>query len=522
MGVYLGDKKIAGETELANQLTKDNFIEEMVDNSVASTEKLWDSDKIASYIGRLHISASGTTIPYRLIAKCTKNSSHKYITFMGGIKYNATIKSDDANSINNAYNPFNFSVNDVGSNTISFQGSLQEISPLWDFIVTTDGTNDYLYFWTNLNESANPNTILLSNTLSSGWIVYRRPEEQETFSEIPSGQTVATSLRTYYRTQSNFSNGKLVSLSDIGGKFKGLYDKNISITYGSGATGKSYVVPLLNITSSKDAQRFVSGTIFLSRSNGAETPTRIELGLSKRYSSSANTLYWIDRFIINDSYFYNQAASGANEYAKLVKFTYNGKTYIGIAFDSRYTLFQYEGVFYDSSLGLGGDQFTKITSYYEDLITNGTITDASDVDVNSLTTPLEFHHDVKIKGKKVIPDDSYSTDEKVIGTWTDGKPLYQKSFFYDSVYTEGWNDMNDISSLNIDSLASLDANAHVTLGGGGWFKAPFIYRDNPALGFDVKLTGPDGTNQKSILQIYKKGTAVDTISVTIKYTKTTD
>lgn len=519
MGVYLGDKKVAGTTEIVNELTKDNFKDEMIKDGETSTDFLWSSEKITSYVGRLDISASGTTVPYRLIASCAKNSSHKYINFNGVIKYNATIKSDNSpRSINNAANPCDFSVNDAGSSSITFQGYLSEITPLWDFIVTTDGTKDYLYLKIDLS-GTNPNFIGKFNTISAGWTVYRT---QDALSEIPSGQTVVTSLRIYYRTQNNMNNGKLIDLSDLGGKLKGMYEKTIIRSYSSGTNNKNYIIPVLNITAAADACRFTNGVITFHRTNGAETPTRIELGLSKRYTASANTLFWIDKYVINKGYFYNQSVASSIERVKLVQFDYNGYKYLGIAFDSRYQTVQFEGVVYDSSYGINSDTFAKISSYYEDLIANGTITNASDVDVDSFTTSINIHHDLEIKGKKVIPDDSYSTDEKVIGTWTDEKPLYQKSFFYDSVYTEGWNDVADISSLNIDSLASLDANAHVTLGGGGWFKAPFVYRDNPALGFDVKLTGPDGTNQKSILQIYKKGTAVDTISVTIKYTKTTD
>ena len=51
---------------------------------------------------------------------------------------------------------------------------------------------------------------------------------------------------------------------------------------------------------------------------------------------------------------------------------------------------------------------------------------------------------------KSSANDIYSTNETVIGTWIDGKPLYRKSFNY--TVTTGDIFVADLSSLNIDTV----------------------------------------------------------------------
>ena len=53
----------------------------------------------------------------------------------------------------------------------------------------------------------------------------------------------------------------------------------------------------------------------------------------------------------------------------------------------------------------------------------------------------------------------YSTDEKVVGKWTDGKPLYEKTFHfvnYIPLPTKSWTTIMDVSSLNISKLIHCD------------------------------------------------------------------
>ena len=53
--------------------------------------------------------------------------------------------------------------------------------------------------------------------------------------------------------------------------------------------------------------------------------------------------------------------------------------------------------------------------------------------------------------------DNYSTDEKVVGTWIDGKPLYQKTFSVNiPITTNRWNDTG-VTLSNVDVLVNYSA-----------------------------------------------------------------
>ena len=57
-------------------------------------------------------------------------------------------------------------------------------------------------------------------------------------------------------------------------------------------------------------------------------------------------------------------------------------------------------------------------------------------------------------GMNGVPAVHYSTNEQVIGTWIDGKPLYQKSFTLSSqlqVASSSWTNAN-VSVSNIDKI----------------------------------------------------------------------
>ena len=50
---------------------------------------------------------------------------------------------------------------------------------------------------------------------------------------------------------------------------------------------------------------------------------------------------------------------------------------------------------------------------------------------------------------------AYSTDEKVVGTWVDGKPIYRKVIFNDtlkSINATTWTNYYDASNLNIENF----------------------------------------------------------------------
>ena len=63
----------------------------------------------------------------------------------------------------------------------------------------------------------------------------------------------------------------------------------------------------------------------------------------------------------------------------------------------------------------------------------------------------------RVVGIKYIQPDSYSTEEKLIGTWIDGKPLYQKTIAYTSTFYNGWTTVYtfDIDITPVDIKATV-------------------------------------------------------------------
>lgn len=102
----------------------------------------------------------------------------------------------------------------------------------------------------------------------------------------------------------------------------------------------------------------------------------------------------------------------------------------------------------------------------------------------------------------------YSTDEKLIGQWIDGKPLYQKTWTYPDglmLSREAWNDTNiDVTSVNMDKLISL------TMGG--------ISGDTPVPYCTYGIGSASMTNKVALYTV----SAGRTYHITIQYTKTTD
>lgn len=101
----------------------------------------------------------------------------------------------------------------------------------------------------------------------------------------------------------------------------------------------------------------------------------------------------------------------------------------------------------------------------------------------------------------------YSTDEREIGVWTDGKPLYQKSFSY-NVSSSTTYSIN-VTSCNIDVFVSYElsgAGNTYYYGGGDYIRA-YIADVNPVT--TLIVTGGSS---------YPKAIGY----ITIRYTKTTD
>lgn len=104
----------------------------------------------------------------------------------------------------------------------------------------------------------------------------------------------------------------------------------------------------------------------------------------------------------------------------------------------------------------------------------------------------------------------YSTEEKVVGTWIDGKPLYEKSFIGSISENRNWIVLDTTDDLNIEQICHEKANWMST--DGYWYEGNkvdntyyFLYRCG-----------------KENIQYTTTGMNMTSITVTIQYTKTTD
>ena len=113
----------------------------------------------------------------------------------------------------------------------------------------------------------------------------------------------------------------------------------------------------------------------------------------------------------------------------------------------------------------------------------------------------------------------YSTTEQRVGTWIDGKPIYQKTINYGSTVsvgtTEKQTELADLTSLGIDTL--VDMWGKFFSSGGSMIK---VFNSSPSA-MTVELYV---SSNKLYLQSVRGSSTVtlSEIYVTIQYTKTTD
>jgi hypothetical protein len=110
---------------------------------------------------------------------------------------------------------------------------------------------------------------------------------------------------------------------------------------------------------------------------------------------------------------------------------------------------------------------------------------------------------------------SYSTDEQVVGTWIDGKPLYQKTVEYSSVTANAWNEKlidSNADFINLEGYLLTTAGHKLPLNydtGSTYFSAIMGYRSN-------------NTSVQGYLSIYTNASNASSAIVTVRYIKTTD
>lgn len=105
---------------------------------------------------------------------------------------------------------------------------------------------------------------------------------------------------------------------------------------------------------------------------------------------------------------------------------------------------------YSGGSGGGGNANEEIISYADYMA-------LTEEEKNNGTS--YYIYDAQSDGKEIQPV-IYSLEEREIGVWTDGKPLYQKTFLpnYQSSYSSGSHEINvevDIHDLNVDTIVNL-------------------------------------------------------------------
>lgn len=108
---------------------------------------------------------------------------------------------------------------------------------------------------------------------------------------------------------------------------------------------------------------------------------------------------------------------------------------------------------------------------------------------------------------------TYSTEEQVIGTWIDGKPLYRKTLVYNGAVT-GTNYI-DLTSLNYEFIVIKETSL---------IRSNFIFspvRYNMQSANDLAEVFIDNTQKKMNINIGSPWNNINCY-VTIQYTKTTD
>lgn len=115
---------------------------------------------------------------------------------------------------------------------------------------------------------------------------------------------------------------------------------------------------------------------------------------------------------------------------------------------------------------------------------------------------------------------SYSTEERVVGTWIDGNPLYQKTIAHSGALVVDNSFSNDIGTLaNVDQFVKCEGyfrrtsenNLMLSLNGG-------IRPESNASNYNVSVRF---FNNK--IQVAVNGyNDIEYIALTVQYTKTTD
>lgn len=123
----------------------------------------------------------------------------------------------------------------------------------------------------------------------------------------------------------------------------------------------------------------------------------------------------------------------------------------------------------------------------------------------------------------VSSGDIYSLEERQVGVYADGKPLYQKTMRFTSGWSLGsWATLANLSSLNIERLVKTDGIFTRSSGGTTIqlsFNGSIFPESTNSVQYKVSVRYNNNGNLECLVLTYDDITYID---VTLQYTKTTD
>lgn len=123
-----------------------------------------------------------------------------------------------------------------------------------------------------------------------------------------------------------------------------------------------------------------------------------------------------------------------------------------------------------------------------------------------------------VEGQKFAPV-IYSTEERQIGTWIDGKPLYQKTIYYDNLHIRNTEQVLDTNLLTVDTFISARGN---------WIRSDGTCDNLPSSHtnavFCVSPNDFDKSTGKIVLVVgsFNNYFFLESCTITFRYTKITD
>lgn len=112
----------------------------------------------------------------------------------------------------------------------------------------------------------------------------------------------------------------------------------------------------------------------------------------------------------------------------------------------------------------------------------------------------------------------YSTTEQVIGTWVDGKPLYEKTVYFGSLSSGTQTVTMGLSNPNV----IVDISIRVQVPSGAWCVLPMVYLDsNITLQYGAMADGYNANTDKVTINVGSSRSFTSGYII-IQYTKTTD